>query len=90
MITYDDTRRSSQRLCYKHCRIFNTVFHLLRLIPHLYLCTFHILPEQNLISLGDSLVSSSVGPIGPKGESDGVFTPKRRLQCELAAVRDVL
>jgi hypothetical protein len=77
MIAYDDTRRSSQRLCYKRCLIFNKVFHLLHLIPYLYLCTFHILPEQNLISLGASLVSSIVRPIGLKGESDGVFTPKR-------------
>ena len=90
MITYDNTRRSSQRLCYKLCLIFNNVFHLLHLITYLYLCTFHILPEQNLISLGASLVSSSVGPIGVKGESDGVITPKRVLQCELATVQDVL
>jgi hypothetical protein len=27
---------------------------------------------------------SSVGPIGLKGESDSVFTPKRALQCELS------
>jgi len=90
MITDDDTRRSSQRLSYKRCLIFNNVFHLLHLIPYWYLRTFRILSEQNFISLGASLISSSVGPIGLRGESDGVITQKCVLQCELAAVQDVL
>ena len=90
MITNDDTCRSSQHLCYKRCLILNGGFHLLHLVPYLYLCKFHIHPEQNL-DLTESFSGFSQRRCQrTKREADGMIIPKRVLQCEVAIVQDVL